>query len=116
MPIYDYLCGECDHRFELKQSFDSEPIATCPQCRNSAARQFHAVPVVFKGSGWYVTDYGKRGANSDSPSESKDSKDSKDSSDSGSKSESKKPSASKSGSKDKSESKAAPATGKAKDK
>ena len=113
MPIYDYLCSECGHRFELKQSFDSEPIATCPQCRNSAARQFHAVPVVFKGSGWYVTDYGKRGANSDSHSESKDSKDS---SDSTSKPESKKPSASKSKSKGKSESKTASATGEAKDK
>ena len=112
MPTYDYQCGSCDYRFELKQSFNSEPIAECPQCRKSAARQFHAVPIVFKGSGWYVNDYGKSGAKSDSPSEPKDS------SETTSKSESKKPSSSKSESKSdtavKSKSKAESTTGKAK--
>ncbi len=63
MPRYDYECQTCHHVFELKQSFDSEPVATCPECRNGARRKFSVVPVVFKGSGFYVNDYG-RGSNS----------------------------------------------------
>ena len=74
MPRYDYECDSCHHRFELKQSFDSEPVATCPQCEHTARRKFHSVPVVFKGSGWYVNDYGKRGTAA--ATESKDSADS----------------------------------------
>ena len=75
MPRYDYECDSCHHRFELKQSFDSDPVATCPQCEHSARRKFHSVPVVFKGSGWYVNDYGKRGTAAGAPTESKDSAD-----------------------------------------
>lgn len=60
MPRYDYVCETCDHQFEVRQSFDSEPVATCPRCDNTARRKFHAVPIVFKGSGWYVNDYGKK--------------------------------------------------------
>lgn len=59
MPLYDYQCGRCHHVFELKQSFNDDPIATCPQCQGEAQRLFRAVPVIFKGSGWYVNDYGK---------------------------------------------------------
>ena len=73
MPRYDYECDSCHHRFELKQSFDSEPVATCPQCEHTARRKFHSVPVVFKGSGWYVNDYGKRGTAAGAPTDSKDS-------------------------------------------
>ena len=83
MPRYDYRCRECNHRFELKQSFGSEPYATCPKCQNTARRVIHSVPIVFKGSGWYVNDYGKRGSSAGSTS------DSKESSDSGTKSETK---------------------------
>lgn len=64
MPRYDYECDTCHHRFELRQSFDSEPVAPCPNCENESRRKFHAVPVVFKGSGWYVNDYGKRSSSS----------------------------------------------------
>ena len=71
LPRYDYECGTCHQTFELRQSFDSEPEATCPNCQNVAQRKFHAVPVVFKGSGFYVNDYGKRGAKSESTSASK---------------------------------------------
>ena len=73
MPRYDYECESCHHEFELKQSFSSEPVANCPRCEGVARRQFHSVPVVFKGSGWYVNDYGKRGGYSGSSAESKDS-------------------------------------------
>ncbi len=59
MPRYDYECQTCHHVFEVKQSFSSEPVATCPECGSKAQRVIHSVPVVFKGSGWYVNDYGK---------------------------------------------------------
>ena len=59
MPRYDYECQSCHHRFEIKQSFSSEPVANCPVCQNGARRVIHSVPVVFKGSGFYVNDYGK---------------------------------------------------------
>ena len=71
MPRYDYQCDECGHRFELKQSFSSEPVAPCPQCLNGARRVFHAVPIVFKGSGFYVNDYGKHGSAGESAKDSK---------------------------------------------
>ena len=61
MPRYDYECTSCGHKFELKQSFTSEPVADCPECRNESRRVINSVPVVFKGSGWYVNDYGKGG-------------------------------------------------------
>ena len=73
LPRYDYRCDLCNHRFELKQSFDSEPVATCPSCEGRARRQFHAVPIVFKGSGWYVNDYGRRNGSTSAPAESKES-------------------------------------------
>ena len=64
MPRYDYRCGQCGHAFELRQSFSSKPLATCPNCAGVATRQIHAPPVFFKGSGWYVNDYSKgRGNN-----------------------------------------------------
>ena len=61
LPRYDYECDECSHKFEVRQSFDSKPVAECPKCQARASRKFHAVPIMFKGSGWYVNDYGKRG-------------------------------------------------------
>ena len=87
VPRYDYECGVCHHVFELKQGFDAEPVAACPKCENSSRRLIHSVPVVFKGSGFYVNDYGKGKSGSNGASESKSSSESE--SDSGSKSESK---------------------------
>ena len=56
MPIYEYECGHCRFRFEMKQGFDEEPEVMCPQCQGRARRVFHSTPVIFKGSGFYVTD------------------------------------------------------------
>ena len=56
MPIYEYECGRCQFRVEMKQGFDEEPQAMCPQCQGRARRVFHSTPVIFKGSGFYVTD------------------------------------------------------------
>ena len=59
LPRYDYQCQTCHNEFEVKQSFVSEPVATCPECQTQARRVIQSVPVVFKGSGFYVNDYGK---------------------------------------------------------
>ncbi len=64
LPRYDYRCTQCGHQFELRQSFDSARVADCRECGAPSHRKIHAPPVIFKGSGWYVTDYGKgRGNN-----------------------------------------------------
>ena len=76
MPRYDYECQSCHLVFEVKQSFSSEPVATCPNCANGARRVIHSVPVVFKGSGFYVNDYGK-GTRSPSPGPQSEESDSK---------------------------------------
>ena len=93
MPRYDYKCDACSHRFVEKQSFSSEPVAECPECSSRASRQFVAVPIVFKGSGFYVNDYGKNSSttksSSDKESSDKETSSSESSSDSGSKSDSK---------------------------
>ncbi len=56
MPIYEYECSVCDCRFERKQRFDEESVAMCPQCDGKSRRVIHSVPIIFKGSGFYVTD------------------------------------------------------------
>ncbi len=56
MPTYEYECSSCHHRFEKKQKFDAEPVALCPKCRGKAKRVIHPTPIIFKGSGFYVTD------------------------------------------------------------
>lgn len=56
MPIYEYECTCCSSRFELKQSFSENTPVSCPQCGGKAQRVFSAVPIIFKGSGFYSTD------------------------------------------------------------
>ena len=56
MPTYEYECSLCDFHFERKQRFDEEPVAMCPQCQGKAHRVIHSIPVIFKGSGFYITD------------------------------------------------------------
>jgi putative FmdB family regulatory protein len=58
MPTYEYECNLCHHRFDKRQGFDEKPLSTCPQCQGEAHRVFHAVPILFKGSGFYCTDHG----------------------------------------------------------
>ena len=59
MPFYDFRCAN-NHRFELKQSYSAEPVTNCPTCAQPAKRLISLVPVHFKGSGFYVNDYGKK--------------------------------------------------------
>ena len=59
MPRYDYRCTSCSHEFELVQSFQEAGSGSCPLCHNTGQRVYHAVPVIYKGSGFYTTDYGR---------------------------------------------------------
>jgi len=71
MPLYEYECEACGHRFEVIQKFSDAPIEKCPSC-GSKVRKLQSAPAFqFKGSGWYVTDYAKTG----SAAETKASKD-----------------------------------------
>jgi putative FmdB family regulatory protein len=70
MPLYEYECGKCSHRFEMKRSFSEGASANCTQWNSTAMRIFVPVPIVFKGSGFYVTDYRKENYNSESKKES----------------------------------------------
>ena len=56
MPTYVYACDSCGTQFERFQSFKDEPLRTCPSCASAVRRVFQPVGIVFKGSGWYVTD------------------------------------------------------------
>jgi putative FmdB family regulatory protein len=56
MPIYEYECTECGHHFERHQRISEDPVRICPVCSGELRRVFHPVGVIFKGSGFYVTD------------------------------------------------------------
>jgi putative FmdB family regulatory protein len=56
MPIYQYVCSKCNTKFELRQGFNDDSVANCPKCKCEARRLFVPVPIIFKGSGFYVTD------------------------------------------------------------
>ncbi len=62
MPIYEYECGLCHFKFERKQGFDDKPLTICPKCQGKAQRVLHPTPVIFKGSGFYITDNRKGSA------------------------------------------------------
>lgn len=57
MPIYEYECKRCGHRFELIQKFSDKPRKRCPECRGAVERLISSPAIRFKGTGWYVTDY-----------------------------------------------------------
>lgn len=72
MPLYEYQCDSCAHRFEVIQRFSDPPIAICPKCGAQVQKLPSAPAIQFKGSGWYVTDYAKK-SGSDSDKNSSDS-------------------------------------------
>jgi putative FmdB family regulatory protein len=57
LPLYEYKCVKCGHRFEKIESVSSPTSKKCPKCGAKAARMLSAPAIQFKGSGWYVTDY-----------------------------------------------------------
>lgn len=56
MPVYEYHCPACSYQYEKREGFDAPARQKCPNCGKRARRVFHAASVVFKGSGFYVTD------------------------------------------------------------
>jgi putative FmdB family regulatory protein len=62
MPNYEYLCKDCGHRFEQIRKFSDKQLRKCPKCGGVIEQVISAPAVQFKGSGWYVTDYAKKGA------------------------------------------------------
>jgi len=56
VPLYDYQCDTCGHRFEVRQGIREDPLTVCPQCGSPIRRVIHPVGIVFKGSGFYIND------------------------------------------------------------
>ena len=68
MPTYAYACKDCDHAFEIVQSFSDQSLTVCPECSGALRKKFNSVGVVFKGGGFYRTD--SRSGGSSVPAES----------------------------------------------
>ena len=79
MPIYEYECKKCGHRFEVIQKISDGPVKKCEKCKGRVERLISSPAIQFKGSGWYVTDYARKGSGSDgeNASESSSSSDKK---------------------------------------
>lgn len=82
MPTYGYRCSSCGHEVEALQKMSDAPLVTCPECgQDTLRRQIYAAGVVFKGSGYYTTDYkgsksgSTNGSKSPAPSPSESSSD-----------------------------------------
>lgn len=61
MPLYEYECGSCGHRFELIRKFSDPPVKICPSCGGVVRKLLSSPAIHFKGTGWYVTDYARKG-------------------------------------------------------
>jgi len=89
MPLYEYQCKKCHHRFERIQKFSDPHVKKCPECGGAVEQVISAPAVQFKGSGWYVTDYAKKSSTGSASSNGDSKKESKGESKGESKSESK---------------------------
>jgi putative FmdB family regulatory protein len=78
MPTYEYECRACSVHFERLQRFSDAPVQTCPECGGTVRRVLHPVGIVFKGSGWYITDSRKSDSSMVSPSDKADKGEKKD--------------------------------------
>jgi putative FmdB family regulatory protein len=82
MPTYEYICENCEHQFEKYQSIKAKPIRKCPECGKLSVQRLigAGAGIIFKGSGFYQTDYRSEGYKKAAESEKKDStpKDTKD--------------------------------------
>ena len=90
MPLYEYQCDKCAHRFEVIQKYSDAPISICPKCGGPVMKLLSSPAIQFKGSGWYITDYAQKGksdggSSTKSGKSSSESTKSESSSDSGSK-------------------------------
>jgi putative FmdB family regulatory protein len=71
MPLYEYECETCAHRFELIQKFSDPPALTCPVCGGAVKKLLSSPAIQFKGTGWYITDYARKGGGDAGKTESK---------------------------------------------
>ena len=78
MPLYEYECEACGAHFEKIRKFSDPPLDVCDKCGKGPVKKLLSSPAFqFKGSGWYVTDYGKGGTKESKAKDSKETKDSK---------------------------------------
>jgi putative FmdB family regulatory protein len=61
MPLYEYECDSCGHRFEVIQKFSDPLVEVCPKCGCKVEKLLSSPAIQFKGSGWYITDYARKG-------------------------------------------------------
>ena len=61
MPLYEYQCEACGHRFEVIQKYSDAPVDACPKCSGAVRKLLSSPAIQFKGSGWYITDYARAG-------------------------------------------------------
>jgi len=69
MPLYEYQCDACGHRFEQIRKFSDSPLEACPSCGGAVRKLVSSPAIQFKGTGWYVTDYAKKGTSGTEASE-----------------------------------------------
>jgi putative FmdB family regulatory protein len=81
VPLHEYRCKKCQHTFEKISKFSDPPVKKCPKCGGPVEQLLSAPAVQFKGSGWYVTDYARKGASAKSSGSDSDSASSSTSSD-----------------------------------
>jgi putative FmdB family regulatory protein len=67
MPLYEYQCQSCGHRFEVIQKFSDAPVSVCPTCGGAVEKLVSSPAIQFKGSGFYLTDYGRGGGSDTAP-------------------------------------------------
>jgi putative FmdB family regulatory protein len=68
MPLYEYECDACAHRFERIQKYSDPLVDICPTCGGTVRKLLSSPAIQFKGSGWYITDYAKKSGSADSSS------------------------------------------------
>lgn len=61
MPLYEYECESCTQRFERIQKFSDPPVTDCPSCGGPVRKLLSSPAIQFKGAGWYITDYARKG-------------------------------------------------------
>ena len=73
MPTYEYICKECGHQFEAFQSITADTLSVCPECSGMIRRKISGgAGLVFKGSGFYITDYKKKSGRPSAPEAKKE--------------------------------------------
>jgi putative FmdB family regulatory protein len=72
MPLYEYECDSCHHRFEVIQRFTDPPPQACPECAGPVTKLPSSPAIQFKGTGWYITDYARKGGSNESDGKASD--------------------------------------------